>query len=150
MQGSAGTRIARPPAEVWAMVTDVGRMGEWSPETRTAAWVDGATGPAVDARFRGKNRRGPIRWTTTVQVTECEPGRVFAFVVLVGRREATRWTYRFEPADDGGCEVTESYEILWEPWYARLFTPERRRGPQLDEGIALTLARLKAAAEAGG
>ncbi len=47
------------------------------------------------------------------------------------------------------AEVTESYEVLWEPWYAKLFTPEKRRGPQLDEGIDLTLSRLKAAAETG-
>ncbi|MGZ6945939.1 MAG: SRPBCC family protein [Acidimicrobiia bacterium] len=149
MQGSASTRIARPAEVVWAMVTDIGRMGSWSPETRTAFWIDGAAGPAVDARFKGKNRRGLLRWTTTLRVTECEPGRSFAFVVLAKDREATRWTYHFTAVDDDSCEVTESYEVLWEPWYGKIFTPERRRGPQLDEGIEMTLSRLKTAAEAG-
>ena len=149
MQGTAQTRIAKPAEHVWRMVTDVSRMGAWSPETRTAAWIDGASGPEVDAKFQGKNRRGLLRWTTKVRVTECEPGRSFAFVVLVGKREATRWSYRFDPVDDESCEVTESYEVLWEPSYAKIFTPERRRGPQLDEGIQVTLARLKAAAETG-
>ena len=51
--------------------------------------------------------------------------------------------------DDDSCEVTESYEVLWEPWYGKVFTPEKRRGPQLDEGIATTLDRLKAHAETG-
>jgi uncharacterized protein YndB with AHSA1/START domain len=149
MQGTASTRIDRPAEAVWAMVTDVGRMGAWSPETCSAEWVDGATGPAMDARFKGKNRRGPLRWATTVRVTECEPGRAFTFVVLAGPREATRWSYRFDPLDNHSCEVTESYEVLWEPWYGKIFIPERRRAPQLDEGIQQTLARLKAAAETG-
>jgi len=149
MQGTATTRIERPAHEVWTMVTDVSRMGAWSPETMSAEWIDGATGPAVDARFKGKNRRGVLRWTTTVRVDACEPGRSFEFTVLAGKRDTTRWAYRFEPVDDQTCDVTESYEVLWEPRYARIFMPEKRRGPQLDEGIELTLARLKAAAETG-
>lgn len=149
MKGSASTHIAKPADTVWAMVTDVTRMGSWSPETHHAEWVDGATGPAVGAKFKGKNRRGLLRWSTVVRVTECEPARRFEFVVLANKRESTRWSYRFEPAEGGACEVTESYELIWEPWYAKLVTPQRRRGAQLDEGIALTLARLKANAEAG-
>lgn len=149
MQGSVSTRIARPADAVWAMVADVGRMGSWSPETRSAVWLDDATGPAVGARFKGKNRRGMLRWTTTVRVTECEPGRAFAFVTLSRNRDATRWRYQFTPTGAGSCEVTESYEVLWEPWYGKVFTPEKRRGPQLNEGIATTLDRLKAHAETG-
>ena len=149
MQGTATTRIGRSAHDVWTMVTDIGRMGAWSPETLSAEWIDGATGPEVDARFKGKNRRGVLRWTTTVRVDECEVGRSFVFTVLAGKRDSTRWSYRFDPIDDGTCEVTESYEVLWEPGYAKVFMPEKRRGPQLDTGIETTLARLKAAAEAG-
>ena len=36
-------------------------MGEWSPECFHCAWTKGATGPAVGARFKAKNKggRGP-------------------------------------------------------------------------------------------
>ena len=53
--GSASVHIDRPPAEVWAAVTDVTRMGEWSPECVAARWVGGATGPAAGAVFEGDN-----------------------------------------------------------------------------------------------
>jgi Polyketide cyclase / dehydrase and lipid transport len=149
MKGSARTHIERPADEVWAMVVDIGRMGDWSPETYSAAWIDGATGPEVGARFKGKNKRRLFKWTSTVRVTECDPGRSFEFVVVQGKHDATRWRYEFTPNGDGSCEATESYEVLWEPWFGKIATPEKRRGPQLDEGIELTLARLKVNAEAG-
>ncbi len=149
MQGSATVQIERAAIDVWRLVTDVHRMGEWSPETVSAEWLDGAAGPVVGARFRGKNRLGLLRWATYVRVDEADVGSSFVFTVLSGakgRHDATRWSYRFEDRD-GGCEVTEAYEVLWEPGYARLVFPARRRRPQLDRGIATTLARLKAAAE---
>jgi hypothetical protein len=152
MEGSATEHIARPARDVWSMVSNVRRMGEWSPETVSAAWVGGASGPVAGARFKGRNRRGLVRWTTHVRVDEAEVGSTFVFTVLSGsrgKREATRWSYRFTPTPDGGCDVTESYEVLWEPGYARLVFPPKRRQAQLDEGIATTLARLKTAAEAG-
>src|SRR3954466_5026979 len=77
---SASAVVPAPPEKVWAMVADITRMGEWSPETRKAEWIDGSTGPEVGATFKGHNQRGPVaRWTTTCKVIESEPGRVFAF-----------------------------------------------------------------------
>ncbi len=66
-----------PAIEVWTLVADVRNTGRFSPETFDAEWLDGATGPAVGARFRGhvkRNEIGPIYWTTC-RVTACEPGR---------------------------------------------------------------------------
>ena len=34
-------------------MSDVTKIGSYSPETFEAQWLDGATGPAVGARFRG-------------------------------------------------------------------------------------------------
>ena len=67
---SATTTIAAPISAVFAAVTDVTRMGEWSPECVACRWVGDATGPAVGAKFEGDNVAavGPItlkRWTTT-------------------------------------------------------------------------------------
>ena len=53
--------IAASPAKVWEMLSDLPRMGEWSPENTGGKWVRGATGPAVGARFVGSNRNGKKR-----------------------------------------------------------------------------------------
>jgi uncharacterized protein YndB with AHSA1/START domain len=101
--------IAAPPAKVWTMISDLPRMGEWSPENTGGKWVRGATGPAVGARFVGTNRNGKKSWTTTCTISDCEPARVFAFDVAVGPVKVARWEYRVEPLDGGGSRVTETW-----------------------------------------
>ena len=101
-----------PPIDVWTLVADVRNTGRFSPETFDAEWLDGATGPAVGARFRGhvkRNEIGPTYWTTC-RVTACEPGRTFGFEVLVGNRAVNNWRYEFSPNGDG-TDVTESFSI---------------------------------------
>ena len=86
MHDSVTVHMDATPEQVWALVSDVTRIGEFSPETFEAEWLDGATGPAVGAKFRGhvkRNEIGPIYWTTC-RVTACEPGREFGFAVLAG------------------------------------------------------------------
>ena len=51
--------IAASAAEWYDMVSDLRRMGEWSPENRGGAWIKGARGPAVGARFKGSNFKSP-------------------------------------------------------------------------------------------
>ena len=149
--GGASLAMAADPERIWAMVTDVSRMGEWSPENERGEWLDGATGAVVGARFKGTNRRGKSRWTTTCEVVEAEPGRSFAFRTSGSPR--TLWRYRFEQVD-GATLVTESFEMA-RPLgaFARLLTRVTtgvtdRRG-DMEDGVRTTLARLKEAAEAG-
>src|SRR3954471_13280853 len=106
--GQASVHVDAPPQAVYDAVTDVTRMGEWSPETVKCEWLDGATRPAVGARFKGTNKRGFVRWSTKPRVVVAEQGREFAFVTE-GLGPATRWTYRFESATDGGTDATESF-----------------------------------------
>ncbi len=107
--------IAAPPDAVYGAVTDVTTLPEWAAETVGCRWVGGAVGPAVGARFRGANRRGPIRWSTTCTVTEADPGRAFAFrVTTVAGIPVAEWRYEIEPAGDG-CRVTESTRDLRHP-----------------------------------
>lgn len=108
-QVTAQRRIGASPDVVWAMVSDVTRMGEWSPETTGCRWIGGVDGPQVGARFRGDNRNGWRRWSTTATVVEVEAGRRFVFDVAVGPAAVARWSYTFEP-DGDGCVVTESWE----------------------------------------
>jgi Polyketide cyclase / dehydrase and lipid transport len=101
-----------PAQRVWELVSDVRNTGRFSPETFDAEWLDGATGPAIGARFRGhvkRNEIGPVYWTTC-RVTACEPGREFGFEVLVGNRAVNNWHYEFMPTEHG-TDVTESFWI---------------------------------------
>ncbi|WP_157104436.1 SRPBCC family protein [Nocardia kruczakiae] len=152
MRDSVTVHMAASPARVWALVSDVTRIGEFSPETFEAEWVGGATGPAVGAKFRGHVRRnqvGPVYWTTC-RVEVCEPEREFAFTVL-GPRGMTvnRWSYRLEPRD-GGTDVTESFELaaiapLRLYWTALGWA----RGRRNHNDMATTLNRMKIAVEHG-
>jgi hypothetical protein len=49
--------IAAPAGLIWDLVSDVTRIGEFSPETFEAQWLDGASEPRAGARFRGHVRR---------------------------------------------------------------------------------------------
>lgn len=113
MHASVTVAMAAPAQEVWDLVADVRNTGRFSPETFEAEWLDGATGPALGAKFRGhvkRNEIGPVYWTTC-RVTACEPGREFGFAVLIGDRPVNNWHYGFTPTSDGGTEVTESFRL---------------------------------------
>jgi hypothetical protein len=77
--------IAAPAEKVWGLVSDLPRMGEWSPENVGGTWGNGATGPAVGATLTGRNKNGFRRWSTTATVVACEPGRVFEIAITTGR-----------------------------------------------------------------
>ena len=137
--------------EVYDLVSDVRRMGEWSPECHTCQWIGSATGPTVAARFKGSNRRGLARWSTKPRVIAADLGRVFAFVTGHLGRDMTRWTYRFAPSGSG-TKVTESFEMLRDmPWYFRLadrpLMGAQDRKADLEANVSETLRRLKTVAE---
>lgn len=100
--------VTASAARVFALVADLPRMGEWSPENTGGRWVGGAQGPAVGARFRGRNRAGARRWSTLATVTEYEPDRRFAFDVTVGGLAVANWAFEVEPRGEG-CTVTERF-----------------------------------------
>jgi uncharacterized protein YndB with AHSA1/START domain len=143
--------MAAPPDKVWALVSDVTQIGRYSPETFEAEWIDGATGPALGARFRGhvkRNGKGPIYWTTCT-VTACEPGREFAFGVgTPGKPPLNVWSYRLEPTPDGGTDVTESFQLAdkvgLRVYWALLGWA---RGKTNRNGMRTTLERVKAEVE---
>jgi hypothetical protein len=93
---------------VWALVSDLPRMGEWSPENMGGTWQKGAVGPQVGACFKGTNRNGRRRWATTATVVACEPGRTFEIAVSAGPLSVANWRYEFEETQQG-CRVTESW-----------------------------------------
>ena len=104
MQSYVTVHMDAEPRAVWELISDITRMGDYSPEVFEAEWLDGATGPEVGARYRGhvkRNEMGPIYWTTC-KVTECVPGEVFEFAVIMRDRPVNTWRYEFMPATVAG------------------------------------------------
>ncbi len=155
MQGSVTVRMNAPADRIWELVSDVTRIGRYSPETFEAEWLGGATGPAVGARFRGhvrRNGRGPTYWTEC-QVTECVPGKVFAFAVETRGKPLNTWRYEITPVGSGdgageAADVTESYHLapalMIKVYWAILGWA---RGRTNEKGMRATLERVKADAE---
>jgi Polyketide cyclase / dehydrase and lipid transport len=144
--------IARSPADLYDMISDVTRMGEWSPVCKACWWDDGS-GPAVGAWFTGRNELvGRDPWETRSQVVAASPGEEFAF--MVGGTLA-RWGYTFTQVD-GGTRVTESWEMrpagierFKERYGPDAAAQVRNRFEAARTGIPVTLAALKRVAEAG-
>ena len=140
--------IAAPADYLYDLVSDVTRMGEWSPENVGGRWVGEVSAPVVGARFRGSNRRGWRRWSTTCTVVAAEPGRRFAFNVAFAGIPASRWTYHFRPDGDATI-VTETWADRRPKWFARLAGATMGVGDiraHNQENISRTLANLATAA----
>jgi hypothetical protein len=104
--------VDKDPAEMWALVTDIARIGEWSPECIGASWLDGGA-PRPGARFEGRNRSGDFEWSTTCLVTEAERSASFEWVVLDSTRDPQRpgatWRYELVPGLPGQTVVRHSF-----------------------------------------
>lgn len=145
--GEARVQIDAAPLSVYQLISDITRMGEWSPECYRSEWLDGATTAAVGARFWGHNRLGVIRWRRDAVITAAEPGREFSFTTLNPKgREETLWRYQLRPVG-GGTELAESYRFLWCSIASRIAELPLPRDKQLRRGIQETLERIKAVAE---
>ena len=141
----ASIEIAAPCHVVYDLIADVTRMGEWSPECVSCEWL-GDPGE-VGSTFRGRNRIGLARWSTVARVLVAERPRTFSFATLHRDAAATRWTYRLE--GDERTRLTESFEAVTTPLLFSVLERLviRSRQEQLEDGIARTLAAVKAAAE---
>jgi hypothetical protein len=157
MRGEASAHIGAPPERVYALVSDVTRMGEWSPECVDVSWADGSAGPVVGAQFHGSNRRADNEWTTPNTILVADEGKEFAWVVGTPDFQVTRWRFVLTPSE-GGTTVTESFElgdqevgfasaVASAPAHERATMIEARR-LQLVDDMHVTLARLKECVEA--
>lgn len=103
--------IDAAPAELWPLVSDIQLPARFSSEFRGAEWLDGATGPAVGARFRGTNEHPVVgTWQAECTVVECEPERAFGWQVAGPEGPAAQWRFTLEPVD-GGTLVTQWCKI---------------------------------------
>jgi uncharacterized protein YndB with AHSA1/START domain len=145
--GTATVEINRPPQDVWAAITDITRMGDWSPECIAARWSGGATGPALGAMFEGDNvariaGRVIKSWTTTSTITACTPTTIFKFNV----EGYTTWCYELQ-AVDGGTRVTETFDYESKGFKGFVYERLLLRPRMMTKGMQRTLERVKAALE---
>jgi hypothetical protein len=104
--------IDATPEVLYALISDVTRTPEYSPEVVKCTWMDGASGPAVGARFRAINHAGRVPdWPNKPIVTIADVGRTFAFERTEVGGGTVEWRYSFE-SDGAGTRVTESYTVL--------------------------------------
>ncbi|MGY1827922.1 SRPBCC family protein [Blastococcus sp. SYSU DS0541] len=151
LRHSASIVVAASPEELYDLVSDVTRTGEWSPICQECWWDEGATGKVGD-RFTGRNATPDRTWETRSRVVVADRGREFAWVV---GDDFVRWGFGMAPVT-GGTQLTESWEFL--PAGLAMFAErfgERAdeqialRTRQAHEGIPVTLAAVKHIAERG-
>jgi hypothetical protein len=136
---------------LYRMVSDLPRIGEWSPECESVEWEGEVSTPVAGTMFVGHNAVGPgrrIRYSRHGSVLVAEPGREFTFITDEGGRPSTAWRYTFTPTARG-TRVTEAYEVRWIPVWARVLDPLVNRHSELLANMRTTLENLKAAAECG-
>lgn len=147
---SARTEIAAPASDVYALVSDLPGLAEVAVEFEQGTWLDGVTEAKVGARFRGRNRRGWRRWSTTVTVTAADPGKCFAFEVDFRGIPISRWRYDIVATGAAGCLVEESTWVRAPAWFrpvGALATGVLKRTEHNKRNIERTLRQLKQAAE---
>ena len=144
--------IAASPERVYAMVSDLPRMGEWSPENTGGKWMKGATGPAVGAVFQGTNTLGKRKWKTVSKVTCAAAGSEFAFDVTAAGMKVAGWGFTIVAADEPGtAKVTHWWDDHRNPVIAKftgLALGVKDRAAHNRANMTQTLDRLADAAAA--
>lgn len=141
-----------PPEKLWTLVSDLDRIGEWSPECIGVKWK-GAAGPQVGNKFKGRNRNGRHRWATDCKIVASTPNEEIAWEsAFLGFRVA-RWGFKLEPTD-GGTKLHETWKdnrnpLLKVPALGAIVTGVKDRPESNQRSAEATLQRIKTAAEAG-
>jgi uncharacterized protein YndB with AHSA1/START domain len=138
-------------AEVFRLVSDPMRTGEWSPECVRCRWIGGDTAPRVGARFRGTSRNGWRRWTTTSEIVDIVTNERFAWKVTYFRLPVAQWEYRIDGGDHPGTVVLSEAVDDRRGRLLRLLSPyltgSRDRAERNAATMSTTLEAIKAAAE---
>jgi uncharacterized protein YndB with AHSA1/START domain len=138
--------IDAPVATVWALVSDLSRMPQWSPQCRLMK----ALGPVRQGtRTINLNRRNKMFWPTTCVVTEVIPEKKLAFQV---NQNGTIWSYELEPTDAGTRLVESRHAENGVTAFSTLSVNAMLGGVpnferELVDGMNASLSRIKAAAE---
>jgi hypothetical protein len=110
--GSITFDVEATPEQIWPVLVDITRAGEWSHETQGGERLDGATAAVPGARFRGRNRNGRAKWSRVCEVLTADAPKVVSWRTIASRRypDSTVWTYELAPIE-GGCRITQRFEV---------------------------------------
>lgn len=145
-QLEASIDIAAPADAVWALVSDVRRMAEWSPQV---ASVRPKGEPGLGQRFTNLNRAGDLEWVTHGEVVRFEPGRELAFRI---EENWTVWSFSLSPEGDGTRlvqrrETPDGISPLSREFADAYLGGQEQFAATIREGMTETLASVKATAE---
>lgn len=138
--------IDAPPAEVWALVSDLRNMARWSPQV-VKTFVKSPV--SEGATMFNINRRRLLVWPTQAKVVRVVPEQEIAFRV---KENYTVWSYQLEPTATG-TQVTARREAPQGISDLSVTLTKRALGgvdvftEELQQGLRETLARIKADAE---
>ena len=151
MRQSHSINIKANPEVIYSLVSDLSRMGEWSPENIGGEWIEGDPG-AVNSKFSGNNKLGDFEWTVDIRVSKADVNEHFEFIVDPDNEEGpfVRWGYKIVELEQGSSELTETWEIILLPVSLRSLTDRQlaNRKAAVGEGMRATLQGIKASAEA--
>lgn len=138
--------IAAGPDRVWAVVSDLGRMPEFSPTT--VRMIPFGTVHAGTWTLNLNKVRG-MYYPTTSRIVRYEPNRAFAFRM---NENGTVWSYSLE-ATESGTRLIERRDVpngVRKPVRVaidKFLGGEKQFEGDLVAGMNETLAKIKAAAE---
>jgi hemerythrin-like domain-containing protein len=115
MSGQCQVTVDAALDDVWEVVRDVTRVGEWSHECVGVVWLDGATEATPGARFRGRNKQGIFRWGRVCEIMTAKPHElVWRTVPTALYPDSTVWKIRLERAGDA-TRIEQSFTVVRGP-----------------------------------
>ncbi|MFE3293404.1 SRPBCC family protein [Rhodococcus sp. NPDC059234] len=144
----ASIEIDSTPEAVWKVVSDLARMGRWSPQCKKMVIFGGDV--THGTRTFNINKKGPLVWPTSAKVIRFEPNTAIAWRVVENH---TIWTYELEPTATG-TKVTERREAPTGTTKISALLIDKFMGGTADfevdmiKGMNTTLARIKSEVEA--
>jgi len=138
--------INAPASKVWALISDIRRMPEWSPQCR---WMRPFGPLRAGTRTLNLNRRNRLFWPTTCTVVEVIPEKKLAFRVDTNR---TIWSYELESNGQGTRVIESRHAENGVSAFSNLSVNALLGGTtnferELVEGMNASLDKIKAAAE---
>ena len=149
-QRSTEVFIDASPERVYDVISDVRRMGEWSPDVQEVYFVEGYQETAEGAKFEGKDNEGLLGRKSYCKVHTARRGEELAWEVLDGEFPLTRWRYQLH-TDGEGTRVQATAELVRVPTSMKLqfllHGGQEGRMKKLEQSMQTTLERIKESVE---
>ena len=144
---SVSIDIDAPISQVWGLVSDLKRMGEWSPQCHRMFIRGGDV--KLGTKTLNINRDGNMWWPTQSQVIEFEPNKRIAFKII---ENWTIWTYELEEIPTGTRVVQSRATPRGTSGLSKFLVDKFMNGPdrfesRLERGMMMTLERMKSESE---